>query len=77
MNVTAEIIVAIIEPDTAYQGSRLPPRKKSSMSVCLPASKTPSTLTKTKYPTNTTQSIVVNLPDKLPGSPAAARVKVW
>jgi hypothetical protein len=44
MNVTALISVATIEPATAGQGSLRPPRKKSRMVVCLPASFAPSSV---------------------------------
>lgn len=44
--VTALISVAMMEPVTAGQGSLRPPRKKSRMVACLPASRAPSAVVK-------------------------------
>jgi len=48
MNVTAEISVATMEPATAYQGSLRPPRKKSRIVACFPASACPSQVVSAK-----------------------------
>ncbi len=45
-NVAALISVAMIDPLTAYHGSFRPPRKKSRMLACLPASFVPSHVVK-------------------------------
>ena len=57
--VTALISVAMIDPLTAYQGSFRPPRKKSRMVACLPASLAPTAVVTAKYRTTTVQSMPV------------------
>ena len=48
MKVTPLISVAMMEPETANQGRDLPPRKKSLMVDCLPLSKCPTHVVRSK-----------------------------